>query len=86
LPTLHGHGDFGGAKCRGNLLRKHAGNNQMHDLALARGQFRVALLQLRELVALEITRRSATAAQGNPPADRSHGEGERDLGRRAHRG
>ena len=34
----------------------------------------------------KITRRAATAAQGNPPADRSHGEGERDLGRRAHRG
>ena len=42
--------------------------------------------ELQTVLALEITRRAATAAQGNPPADRSHGEGECDLGRRAHRG
>jgi hypothetical protein len=40
---------IGGAKCRGNLLRKHSGNNKTHDLPLPRGQFRVAFSQVRKL-------------------------------------
>lgn len=35
---------------------------------------------------MEVAGRPATAAEGNSPADRSPGEGERDSGRRASRG
>ena len=43
------YGSFAGPEFRGNLLVKHPGNHEVHDLALSCRQFAVALLQLVNL-------------------------------------
>lgn len=49
---MDGRCDFSGANGRSNLLREHAGNDQTHDLTLARGQLGIVLLQVRDLTLL----------------------------------
>ena|SRR5439155_22736877 len=57
-------------------VARHSDHGDVHPLA-SQG--------LQVLLALEIAWRPTCAAEGNPPAHRSHGKGKRDLGRRAHR-